>query len=94
MADETGTVLRHSLDAVDRYRRRLIVGLVVTTVLLALALFATATHAPRSGGNVEVFLAYSVILLIWTGVMTLIVVLQIAAMTRRILRAIELTTHR
>lgn len=94
MADETGDVLRQSLDAVDRYRKRLIAGLVFTTVLLLLVFFG-GLHGTRAGeGALQALVAHFVLLVVWIGAMTIVVVLQIAAMTRRILRAIEITARR
>jgi len=94
MADETGDVLRQSLDAVDRYRKRLIAGLVFTTALLLLVFFG-GLHATRAGaGALQALVAHFVLLVVWIGAMTIVIVLQIAAMTRRILRAIEITARR
>jgi hypothetical protein len=91
MADDTGEVLRRSLDAVDRYRRRLIIGLGFTVVLLLLT-FVTGARAARDGTSsaVEAILVHMMMLVIWMTGLTLVVIIQIAVMTRRILRAIEL----
>jgi hypothetical protein len=94
MADDTGDVLRRSLDAVDRHRKRLIVGLGVTVFLLVLT-FATGARAARSGtGAVQVFIAHFMMLVIWMAALTLVVVIQITVMTKRILRAIELASKK
>ena len=90
MADDTGDVLRRSLNAVDRHRKRLIVGLGVTVVLLLLA-FVTGARAARAGGGaVQAILAHFLMLVIWMTALTLVVVIQMTVMTKRILRAIEL----
>jgi heme/copper-type cytochrome/quinol oxidase subunit 2 len=90
MADDTGDVLRRSLDAVDRHRKRLIVGLAVTVILLLLT-FVTGARAARTGNSaVQAFLAHFMMLVIWMTALTLVVVIQMTVMTKRILRAIEL----
>jgi hypothetical protein len=90
MADDTGDVLRRSLDAVDRHRKRLMIGLGVTGVLLLLT-FVTGARAARAGGGpVQAILAHLLMLVIWMTGLTLVVVIQITVMTKRILRAIEL----
>jgi len=93
VADNNEEVLRRSLDAVDRHRNRLLIGVVVTAVLLLLALMhgAEAVHS----GNTNRFLhAIMLVLGVWTTMMTLVVVVQITVMTKRILRAIELASKK
>ena len=90
MAEDTGEVLRRSLDAVDRHRKRLIAGLVLLTVLL-LVTFVVGAH---STDRVEAVLAHYFMLLIWVTALTVIVIIQINVMTKRILRAIELASRR
>ena len=92
MSEDTGEVLRRSLDAVDRHRKRLIVGLAVTVGLLLLT-FATGARAARTGsGAVQAFIAHFMMLVIWMTGLTLVVIIQITVMTKRILRAIELAS--
>ena len=88
MAEDSGEVLRRSLDAVDHHRKRSIAGLVLLTLLL-LVVFIVGAH---STDRVEALLAHFFILLIWVTALTVIVVIQITAMTKRILRAIELAS--
>ena len=92
MADNNEEVLRRSLDAVDRHRNRLLVGVVLTAVVLLLALmFVTTDHS----GNTNRFLHHVVIVLAtWTTMLALFVVIQITVMTKRILRAIELASKK
>jgi hypothetical protein len=90
MAEDTGDVLRRSLDAVDRHRKRSIAGLVLLTALL-LVVFIVGAH---SADRVEAVLAHFFMLLIWVTALTLVVVIQITAMTKRILRAIDLASRR
>ena len=92
MSDHSGDVLRQSLDAVDSYRRRIIAALVFTGVLLLIVFLYGAQTAGTD--VVSSFLAHFVMLLIWVTGLTLIVIIQIAAMTRRILRAIELAANK
>ena len=90
MADDTGDVLRRSLDAVDRHRKRLIIGLGFTVVLLLLT-FVTGAHAATA---VQAFVVHFMLLVIWITALTIVVVIQITVMTKRILRAIELASKR
>lgn len=90
MSEDTETVLRKSLDAVDRHQRRLIAAVVGTTILLMVAFFRL--HAGRMGDVRTAIAASMVVLAFWTSGLALVVVLQIAVATKRILRAIDLTS--
>ncbi len=93
MADNNEDVLRRSLDAVDRHRTRLLMGLAFGVALLLLG-FYHASGVVHSG-NTNAFLhAVFVLLLIWTTLLALVVVIQITVMTKRILRAIELASKK
>ena len=90
MAEDTGDVLRRSLDAVDRHRRRVILGLVALVVLLLM----TFIYGAHGRDTVSSVLAHFFMLIIWVTGLTLVVVIQIAAATKRILRAIELASRK
>ena len=90
MADNSEDVLRHSLDAVDRHRKRLMIGLALTVALL-LAIFVVGAHSPSTR---DAILAHYFMLLLWVTGLTLVVVIQITVMTKRILRAIELASRK
>ena len=93
MTDHDDDVLRRSLDAVDRSRTRLVIATIVTGVLLLFGFVhgAQAVH----GHDTTLFIhAVMVILAVWTTLMTLVVVLHITMMTKRILRAIELASRK
>jgi hypothetical protein len=71
----------------------LLIGIVIATVplLYAFSQAVTAIHAD----NITLFLhAIMLILGIWTSIMTLVVVVQVTVMTKRILRAIELASRK
>jgi hypothetical protein len=94
MADTNEEVLRRSLDAVDRHRTRLLIGLAVGVALLLFG-FYHASGIVHSGANTNAFIhAVFVLILIWTTLLALVVVIQITVMTKRILRAIELASKR
>jgi hypothetical protein len=93
MTDNNEEVLRRSLDAVDRHRNRLLIAVVVTAVLL-LAAFVHGADAVHSGNTNRFLHAVMVVLGIWSALMTLVVVIQITTMTKRILRAIELASRK
>jgi len=91
--DNNEEVLRRSLDAVDRHRNRLLIGIVLTAALL-LGTFIHGAQAVHSG-NTNLFLhAIMLILAVWTTMLALVVVIQITVMTKRILRAIELASKK
>ena len=90
MTDNNEDVLRRSLDAVDRHRQRLILGLAATGLLL-LVTFIVGAHSPSTR---DALLAHFFILLLWVTGLTLVVVIQITVMTKRILRAIELASKK
>jgi len=92
MADMNEEVLRRSLDAVDRHRTRLLVGLGAGFVLL-LAAFYHASRMVHASTNMFVHEIF-ILLAIWTTLLALVVVIQITVMTKRILRAIELASKR
>jgi cation transporter-like permease len=94
MAEDTGEVLRRSLDAVDRHRKRLVAGLVLLAGLLVVTFIVGARAAHAEGGTVEAVLAHFFLLIIWVTALALVIVLQITVMTKRILRAIELASRR
>jgi uncharacterized membrane protein len=91
MTDNNEEVLRRSLDAVDRHRSRLLIGLVLTTVVLLLT-FMQGASAFRTGGTNFQLHAVMLILGVWMTALMLVVVIQITVMTKRILRAIELAS--
>lgn len=95
MTDNNEEVLRKSLDTIDRHRNWLLIGLAATVVLLVVVFLhgAAAMHAGESG-TVQAVLAHYFILLIWVTALALVVIIQITAMTKRILRAIELAARK
>ena len=93
MADNDDDVLRRSLDAVDRHRNRLLIGVVLTAILLVLA-FMHGAEAVHSGNTNRFLHAIMIVLGVWTTMMALVVVIQITVMTKRILRAIEIASKR
>ena len=92
MTDSNEEVLRRSLDSIDRHRTRLIIGLVVCSLLMVGALYH-ASGVVHAGTNVLVHEVF-VLLSVWTTALTLVVVLQMTVMTKRILRAIELASRK
>ena len=93
MTETNEEVLRRSLDAVDRHRNRLLIGVAVTAVVL-IGAFIHGADAIHSGNTNNFLHAIMVILAVWTGMLALVVVVQITVMTKRILRAIELASRK
>ena len=95
MTDDNEHVLRRSLDAVDRQRNILFVGLAITIGLLLLVfLHGAAAVQVEHTSTFQTILAHYFLLLIWITALTLFVVIQITLMTKRILRAIELASRK
>jgi hypothetical protein len=92
MTDSDDEVLRRSLDAVDRHRNRLLIGLAVVALLL-LAVFVEGANAVHGSSNRFIH-AVMLILGVWMAALTLVIVIQITTMTKRILRAIELASRK
>jgi predicted transporter len=93
MTDDNEEVLRRSLDAVDRHRNRLLIGVVLAAVLLLLA-FMNGADAVHTGNTNNLLHAIMLVLGIWTTILALAVIIQITVMTKRILRAIELASKK
>ena len=89
--DHSGETLHRSLNAVDAYRKRMIMALVFLVVLLAVVFF---NGADGGGDTLSAFLAHFFILIIWVTALAVIVMMQISVMTKRILRAIELASRK
>jgi hypothetical protein len=83
-------VLRRSLDAVDRSRNRLLIGLAAMMILLLVMFLRGVASMHSGGGTGPAILAHYFMLIIWVTALALIVIIQINAMTKKILRAIEL----
>jgi hypothetical protein len=95
MAENNEDVLRRSLDAVDRHRNRLLIGLGATVALLLFVFFHGATAMRTgTGGTAQAILAHYFMLVIWMTALALVIVIQITVMTKRILRAIELAAKK
>ena len=96
MSQESETVLRNALDAVDRSRRRTIVTVVVLFAVIVVGLASLmATAAARIGGNAgqtKVLFASTASQMVFITLCTVAVALYITRMTKMILRAIELTS--
>ena len=92
MTDNNEEALRRSLDAVDRHRTRLLIGLALGVALLLAGFYHASrmTHASTIVFIHEIF----VLLTIWTTLLALGIVIQITVMTKRILRAIEFATKK
>ena len=93
MTDGNEEILRRSLEAVDRHRNRLLIGVAATTVLL-LAAIVHGSAAVHSGNTNALLHAVMIVLGVWMTLMALVIVIQITVMTKRILRAIELASRK
>ena len=97
MSQEPDTVLRNSLDAVDRFRTRVTAGIVFLFVTIVLALgWMMATAAARSGGNAgqtKILFTSVTAQMIFVALCTVVIAFQITRMTKTILRAVELSSR-
>ena len=92
MAQDEHTILRQSLDAVDRHRRRMFVGFTIVVIVMAIAQFrlglaGTANDVPK------MLTVVLVVLMLWISAMAIAIIVQLTKMTKMILRAIELATR-
>jgi hypothetical protein len=95
MTEEMGTILRKSLDAVDRSQKWQIAGLVVFLLLMLLHLivFMAAVHGHNGPAATPRAVGMGVFSLLLTMVAcTFGITFFISRMTKRILKAIELSS--
>jgi hypothetical protein len=86
---ETAMLLRKSLDAVDRHRKRIYATVGVVGLITLWTFYRLIEATPTL--DVRGMLRQSVVLiLLWTATWALAVVFQLTRMTKIILRAIEL----
>jgi len=97
MSRDSEAVLRNSLDAVDRFRRRTIAGIaalfvVIIVVLASLMAAAVSGMTERSAfaGQTKVLFTSVLAQMLFLTVCTVIVAGYITRMTKTILRALEL----
>jgi len=98
MADDMEAMLRNSLNAVDRGRRRAVIGVVALFVATVLALgwvlsIAQANAAPPGPqlGAFKVLFAGAIAQMLLLACCTAIVMFQISRATKAVLRSIELS---
>jgi len=97
MSQESETVLRNSLDAVDRFRRHTIAGVAALFVVVIVALgslmgaaVSGITERGAFAGQTKVLFTSVLAQMLFLAVCTVIVAGYITRMTKTILRAIEL----
>ncbi|MGE0447456.1 MAG: hypothetical protein AB7P99_19700 [Vicinamibacterales bacterium] len=93
MADDAADVVRRSLDAVDRHRKRMMLVLGAVAVLLVVTA-ALSLHLPGRTSQVNAVMAHFAMLLAWVTTLAFAIMVQISAMTRRILQAIDAAARR
>jgi hypothetical protein len=97
MSQEPDTLLRNSLDAIDRFRTRVAAGIVFLFVTIVFALgLLMATAAARTGGNAgqtKILFTSVTTQMIFVALCTVVIAFQITRMTKTILRAIELSSR-
>jgi hypothetical protein len=97
MSQDSETVLRNSLDAVDRFRRRAIATVAVLFVATVVGLASLmSTSAARVGGNAgqtKVLFTSAASQMVFVTLCTVVVAVYITRMTKTILRAIELMSN-
>ena len=94
MSQESETVLRNSLDAVDRFRRLAIAAVVllfvVTVLTLGSLMGAAAARVGSNAGQAKMLFTSAAAQMIVVSLCTVVVALYVTRMTKTILRAIEL----
>ena len=92
MSQDTEQVLRRSLDAVDRQRRRLMWLLGIAGLTVAWELYRLAQVEP-TGDVPKMIVAAAIASFFWTLGLAVLIVFQVTIATKRILRAIELASR-
>jgi hypothetical protein len=92
MSQDNENVLKKSLDAVDRNRRRLAWVLAMAGIMLAWEFYRLA--AVRPGGDVPGMIVQAVMVLFFSILgLAVLIVFQLTTATKRILRAIDLASR-
>src|SRR5688572_9559444 len=100
MSDDMESVLRNSLDAVDRGRRWALVGvgaLFIGTAIALAALFGVAAHAPGQSADammLKTLYVASATQMLFVACCTVVVMFHITRTTKSIVRAIEMAKGR
>lgn len=91
MSQEPEHILRNSLDAIDRHRRRLTWVLAIASVAVAAEFLRLAVIKPS--GDVPGLIVQAVLVLFFCILgLAVLIVFQLNVATKRILRAIELAS--
>jgi hypothetical protein len=90
MTEHNDGAMRKALDAVDRHKKRMWVAL---ALVMALTLFGQfrLVRASHNGDISRTIVTAVVVLEFWTAAWACTIVLQLTVMTKRILRAIEIS---
>jgi hypothetical protein len=92
MSQETENVLRKSLDAADRHRRRLTWVLAIASVMVVWEFYRLAEVKPT--GDVPGMILQAVMVLFFSILgLAVLIVFQLTLATKRILRAIDLASR-
>ena len=91
MTQEAEARLKRILDAVDRHQKRMwaAIAAILVLTLLGQYRFVRASHSGDVGATIVTAV---VVLEFWAAAWASTIVLQLTVMTKRILRAIELST--
>lgn len=94
MSPQDNTILRKSLDAVDRQKWQSI-GVAIFTVVVTVIAFLRLGQAFQSGADIRRLLQLSIVAMVfWMSGLAFVIVIQLSTMTKRILRAIELAARK
>ena len=97
MSQEPDTVLRNSLDAIDRFRTRVAVAVVFLFVTLVVGLgwlmAKAGAHIGGNAGQIKILFTSVIAQMIFVAVCTVVIAFQITRMTKMILKAIELSSR-
>lgn len=93
MSQETENMIRKSLDAADRYRRRLTWLLAIAGLTVVWEFYRLAEVKPTGDVPGMIFQAVMVLFFSVLG-LAVVIVFQLTVATKRILRAIDLASRR
>ena len=97
MSEQSESVLRQSLDSVDKFRRRtfvVVAFVIVVWLVVFTSMMASIAESRTAPAAIKVLYAASVLQMIVIAACTAVIQVSMTRMTRILLRAIELTSDR
>jgi len=91
MTHDNDATMKRALDAVDRHQKRVWAAIAIVMALTLVGQYRLV-RTSHTGDVPRTIVTAVVVLLIWAAAWACTIVLQLTVMTKRILRAIEIST--